>query len=205
MRASKLSRAHSCARVEVVADQVLCAVERGPDALRATWQYCRYCLGSIATGLRSGHRPHALPDRRFVRDQLDRELTSMRSGERTRSRSDLRGHCCDARIRARPVRIANVAAPGANRERVAHDRGLNPGQSLAAAGCQSASRWQYCQAVSAVLPKVARRHPATPSSRNATEPPSSRNATGPPSSRDATVPPATARTTTTDDAYSRTT
>jgi hypothetical protein len=166
----------------------------------ATWQYCRYCLGSIATGSRSGHRPHALPDRLFVRDQP----VPRHDMDALRRRALATASCGEARMRA----------PSADRERVAHDRGLNPGQSLAGAGCQSASRWQYCQAVSAVLPEVARRHPATPSSRHTTvppssrhttEPPSSRNATGPPSSRDATVPPRPRAPPTTDDAYSRTT
>ena len=160
------------------------------DALRATWQYCRYCLGSIATGSRSGHRPalsYSAGGSRlsFSRATPRRAIRSRRQSWRGRRKPrDASGSAFREKLAPSPREFGNACAISADergdvvrvppseksrelgaellleRDRATRKRsrgaarvepvGRTPahrascGQSLARAGCQSASRWQYC-------------------------------------------------------------
>ena len=108
----------------------------GPQCLRATWQYCRNCR-QYCHRLALRHRGPATHSVTVVRGRCPRD-------------ESFRG----AVVRARRTRVARPPKRVCSLARVAPSD--TPATADAyhdgRAGVRSASRWQYCRAVSAVLP-----------------------------------------------------
>ena len=120
-------------------------------------QYCRYCRAVLPPAraptpcrakLWPGSQPAPVQQRRdrrragpFTASLQRVSVILMRASQRDRRR------CQSKRAR----RGARRCQSGSSRSRTIADQGER------GAGARSASRWQYCQAVSAVLPEVARR------------------------------------------------
>ena len=129
-------------------------------------QYCRYCLAVLPPACAPGTGPRS-PSRAAYACTLA-QLFSV-SNANGCARAETRRCAPPPNVVASneiPRGESVAAAPRRSCSFVAGDPRNEIRMKRGEAECRSASRWQYCQAVSAVLPEVARRHPALPRSRD---------------------------------------